>query len=63
MAEIAIDFRSSCRQETDGSLTVTIQVSGLPDLQMANKVSLWMRDIIQEHAHEIGRRDVTPASQ
>lgn len=63
MAEYAIDFNATCRQEKDGSLTVTVQISGLPDVDMANKVSRWMREIIQTHAHEIGQRDETAAVQ
>lgn len=63
MTEYAVDFHSSCRQEKDGSLTVTIQISGLPNVDMANKVSLWMRGIIQKHAHEMGRRDTAPVIQ
>jgi hypothetical protein len=57
MPEYAIDFHATCRKEQDGSLTVNVQISGLPDVAMANKVSGWMRGIIQEHAHEIGRRE------
>lgn len=63
MAEYAIDFHASCRQEQDGSLTVSVQISGLPDVHAANKVSHWMRGIIQKHAHEIGRRDNNIAVQ
>lgn len=63
MAEYAIDFNATCRRETDGSLTVTVQISGLADVAMANKVSSWMRGIIQTHAHEIGRRADTQAVQ
>lgn len=63
MTEYPIDLRSSCRQEADGSLTVTVTISGLPDVGTANKVSNWMRDIIQKNAHEIGRRAAAPVEQ
>jgi hypothetical protein len=56
MAEYAIDFNATCRREDDGSLTVTVQVSGLPDVAAANMVSVWMQRIIKQHAGEIGRR-------
>ncbi len=62
MAEWPIDFRASCQTETDGSLTVLVYVSGLPDVDAANMVSRWMQKIIQENAHKIGRRGETPAS-
>jgi hypothetical protein len=60
MAEHPIDFRASCQQEADGSLTVLVHVSGLPDVDAANRVSKWMQGIIQENAHKIGRRDTPP---
>jgi hypothetical protein len=63
MAEIPIDFRASCQKEQDGSLTVLIHVSGLPDVDAANMVSKWMRGIIQQNAHMIGRRDAPPTTQ
>lgn len=63
MAEYPIDFRASCQQEKDGSLTVIVHISGLPDVDAANMVSRWMREIIQQNAHEIGRREAAPATQ
>lgn len=63
MAEWPIDFRTSCQKEGDGSMTVLLHVSGLPDLDAANKVSIWMRDIIRENAHRIGRRGEPPVQQ
>lgn len=51
----AIDLRSSCREESDGSKTVVVEISGLPDMDQANKVSDWMRELIRENAHKIGR--------
>lgn len=63
MAEWPIDFRTSCQTEPDGSLTVLLHVSGLPDVDAANKVSRWMRDIIRENAHMIGRRGEPPVAQ
>ena len=63
MAEWPIDFRTSCQNEADGSLTVLLHVSGLPDVDAANTVSKWMQAIIQENAHRIGRRGEPPKSQ
>ena len=63
MSECPIDFRTSCQEAKDGSLTVLLHVSGLPDVNAANKVSLWMRDIIRENAHKIGRRGEPPTQQ
>lgn len=63
MSEVAVDFRASCQQEQDGSLTVLVHISGLPDVDSANMVSRWMREIIQQNAHKIGRRDTAPAVQ
>lgn len=61
MAEYPIDFRASCQTEADGSLTIILHISGLPDVDAANKVSGWMRETIQKNAHQIGRRDTAPA--
>jgi len=48
MAEVfQSTFKPPATKQEDGSLTVTLQCSGLPDLDAANKVSLWMRDIIR----------------
>lgn len=63
MAEFPIDFRISCQQESDGSLTVLLHVSGLPDVDAANMASKWMQTIIRENAHRIGRRGEPPTSQ
>ena len=63
MTEYAIDFNATCREETDGSKTVTVTISGLPDVDAANMVSRWMRSIIQENAHKIGRREETARAQ
>ena len=60
MAEIPIDLRSSHRVEDDGSHTVMVSITGLPDMDTSNRVSLWIRDAIRDNAHKIGRRDPNP---
>jgi hypothetical protein len=60
MAETAIDFRSGHRAEPDGTHTVTIEISGLTSLVMAQGVSNWMRNLIRENAHKIGRLESRP---
>jgi hypothetical protein len=60
MAEIPIDLRSSHRVEDDGSHTVMVCITGLPSMDAANRVSLWMRDAIRDNAHKIGWRDPNP---
>lgn len=60
MAETAIDLRSYHKQEDDGSHTVTVEFSGLPSLDYANRVSNWMRGLIRENADQIGRLDHNP---
>lgn len=59
MAEFAVDFQSGCRREDDGSLTVTLECRGIPDVDMANRVGAWLRKIVQENADDLGHRDVT----
>ena len=61
MAEIPMDLRSSHREEADGSHTVTITMSGIPSLQMAQGVSNWMRSLVRSNAHQIGRLDTKTA--
>lgn len=60
MPEIAIDLRSAHRVEKDGSHTVTVEISGLPDIGCAQSVSDWMRDLVRDNAHQIGRLDMNP---
>lgn len=60
MPEIPIDLRSSHRVEQDGSHTVMVTISGLPDINVANRVSAWMQEAIRDNAHKIGRRDPNP---
>jgi hypothetical protein len=60
MAETVIDLQASHQQEADGSHTVTVTISGLPTLGLAQSVSDWMRDIIRANAHQIGRLDPKP---
>lgn len=55
-----IDLQSSHRIEADGSHTVLVQISGIPDMEWSNRVSLWVRDAIRENAHKIGFLDPTP---
>jgi hypothetical protein len=55
-----LDIRNAHRVEPDGSHTVTVQITGLPSLDEANRVSLWMRDCIRENAHKIGTLDRAP---
>jgi hypothetical protein len=57
---IPIDLRSAHRVETDGTHTVTVEITGLPSIDAANRVSLWMRDNIRENAHKIGFLDREP---
>jgi hypothetical protein len=60
MSQTAIDLRSMHRVEADGSHTVTIEISGLPSLDWANRVSLWIRESIKANAHKIGFLDPNP---
>lgn len=60
MAETAIDLRSYHQEMPDGSHTVTVEISGLPNLDQANRVSLWMRGLIRENASQLGRLDPNP---
>ena len=55
MAQTAIDIGSSHRVEADGTHTVMVQISGLPNIAMANKVSNWMHSLVRENAQQIGR--------
>jgi hypothetical protein len=62
MAEIPIDFAATHRQETDGSHTVIVTVSGLPSMAVSNKIAMWMRHMIRSNANEIGRLEKNPPS-
>lgn len=56
----AIDLRSYHQEMEDGGHTVTVEISGLRSLDQANRVSLWIRDIIRANAHQIGALDRDP---
>ena len=60
MPETTIDLRSYHKEEADGSHTVTVEISGLPDMAYANRVSNWMRGLIRENADQLGRLDQNP---
>jgi hypothetical protein len=57
MAEFVIDIRSYHRKEPDGSHTVTLEISGIPTLDQANRITGWMRKMILDGADQIGRLD------
>jgi hypothetical protein len=60
VAEIAIDLRTEHRVEADSSHTITIELTGLPTLGMAQKVSDWMGELVRENGHQIGRLAAKP---
>lgn len=60
MAETLIDLRSYHSVADDGTHTVTVEISGLPSLDQANRVSMWMREMIRSGANQIGRLDPNP---
>lgn len=63
MPVAAIDLRSSHRQETDGTHTVMVTISGLPTLAWSQRVSDWLRDLVRENAAQIGQLERNPPKE
>lgn len=54
MASYDVHIAADCYEELDGSLTVVVEISGLPDVDAANKISDWLKKIIKDNANTIG---------
>jgi hypothetical protein len=56
MSEYVIGLRAFMRQEGDGSRTVVVEITGLPDVAQANRVSDWVRDCLRQGVGKLGGR-------
>ena len=61
--QIPIDLNASLRQESDESYTIVVEISGIPSIAAANRVSEWLRAAIRENADELGELDTPPRPQ
>jgi hypothetical protein len=63
MTEIPIAVRTHYREEKDGTHTLTFEMSGIPSRKMAQGISDWVRELVRNHAKEIGRFEDGPGVQ
>jgi hypothetical protein len=59
---VPLSMNAGLRLESDKSYTIVVEISGIPDIEAANRVSTWLRATIRENADVLGRPD-TPPSQ
>lgn len=50
----ALDMQASCRHQSNGTYTVTLEISGVPSIVKANEISSWLRRTLRPHISEIG---------
>jgi alpha-D-ribose 1-methylphosphonate 5-triphosphate synthase subunit PhnH len=62
MAEekIPLNFHAHLRQEPDQSFTIVVEISGIPSVDMANRVSEWLQRAIRENAEMLDDVDTPP---
>jgi hypothetical protein len=58
---VPLTMNASLRQEPDESYTIVVEVSGIPDIATANRVSTWLRTSIRENAATLAQTDKPPS--
>ena len=67
--EATTHFNGQSTVELDGdratgeSYTIVVEISGIPSIAAANRVSEWLRAAIRENADELGELDTPPRPQ
>jgi hypothetical protein len=51
---IPIHLDATLRQEVDKSLTIVVEISGIPTTEVAREISTWLRQAIRENADLVG---------
>ena len=58
--QIPLNFHASLRKEPDQSFTIVVKISGIPSVEMADRVSNWLRAAIRENADTLAGADTPP---
>jgi hypothetical protein len=58
---VPLSMNAGLRLEPDKSYTIVVEISGIPDIEAANRVSAWLRSAIRENAAELSRPDAPPS--
>jgi transcriptional regulator GlxA family with amidase domain len=57
---IPIHLDATLRQEVDKSLTIVVEISGIPTTEVAREISTWLRQAIRENADLVGELNKPP---
>ena len=58
--QVPVDINAHLRQEEDQSYTIVVEISGIPSVDVANRVSQWLRSAIWDNADLLGELDPNP---
>jgi len=58
--QIPLNFHAHLRQEPDQSFTIVVEISGIPSIDMADRVSKWLQTAIRENAEKLDDVDTPP---
>lgn len=60
---IPIDFHANLRKEPDETLTIVVEISGIPTTDVAVRISNWLRQAIRENPDILGEFEKPPTRQ
>lgn len=58
---VPLSLNAGLRQEPDENYTIVVEISGIPDIATANRVSTWLRAAIRENAADLSQLDTPPS--
>ena len=58
--QIPLNFYAHLRQEPDQSFTIVVEISGIPSVELADRVSKWLQTAIRQNADMLGDVDTPP---
>jgi len=53
MPKTTLDMNCWIDEQDDGTQTITVQVTGLPNYALAEAVSLWLRDMVKDSSDKM----------
>jgi len=53
MAKVTLDMNCWIDEADDGTHTITVQVTGIPDYTLAELVSFWLRDLVKKSSDKM----------
>jgi len=58
--QIPLDFHANLRRDPDQSFTIVVEISGIPSVDIADRVSKWLQTAIRQNADMLGDLDPPP---